>query len=662
MKHWKDVRLGGKFFIGFGLVLGLLGVLSVWAVLGIGGIVRNAGEVIEGNKLRGDFVLRIVDHLKWAEQVNELITDKHVSELHAETDPKKCAFGRWYYGEGRIRAERLVPEIAPLMERIEKPHRELHESAVKIAELYREVDPQLVGFLYARQVDHLLWSAQVVEAVNGRQPRVDVQEDPRECGLGQWLYAQETREMMQKDTEFAARVQPLFEPHARLHESVVEINARLNRGDFDGAWAYYQRVTEPAAQKTLEGLQSVIAWQEERIAGLEGAKRVYVDQTIPALRQVQDLLDQTGSVVAENIMTDQQMLDSADATRTMIAVVAGVAMALGIFLAWTIARGIVLPLRKGVQFAEQVSRGDLTVEVDVDQRDEIGILAGSLRGMVHELQRVVGEVNIATQNVASGSEQLSATAQTLSEGATESAASVEEVSSSMQQMGSNIQQSADNAEQTEAISTAAAQKAAKTGEAVAEAVEAMKDIAERITIVEEIARQTNLLALNAAIEAARAGEHGKGFAVVAAEVRKLAERSGTAAGEISELSSNSTKVAEHAGEMLRELVPEIRRTADLVQEISAAGKEQSTGIEQITRAVTQMEQVVQQNASASEQMASTSEELSSQAEELQQSMEYFKVDAASGKRSTPALKARSVPAGQLEPGSADRSEKDFERF
>jgi methyl-accepting chemotaxis protein len=198
----------------------------------------------------------------------------------------------------------------------------------------------------------------------------------------------------------------------------------------------------------------------------------------------------------------------------------------------------------------------------------------------------------------------------------------------MEEMGSNIRQNADNALQTEKIAIKSAQDARDGGKAVEQTVSAMREIAGKISIIEEIARQTNLLALNAAIEAARAGEHGKGFAVVASEVRKLAERSQTAAAEISKLSTSSVDVAEKAGAMLLQLVPDIQKTAELVQEISAACNEQSSGAEQVNKAIQQLEQVIQQNASASEEMASTSEELSSQAERLQDAIAFFKVDSA----------------------------------
>jgi methyl-accepting chemotaxis protein len=196
--------------------------------------------------------------------------------------------------------------------------------------------------------------------------------------------------------------------------------------------------------------------------------------------------------------------------------------------------------------------------------------------------------------------------------------------------------------QTEKISIKSSIDAKEGGKAVVETVAAMKEIATKISIIEEIARQTNLLALNAAIEAARAGEHGKGFAVVASEVRKLAERSQSAAGEISTLSTRSVAIAEQAGEMLTKMVPDIQKTSELVQEITASSKEQDTGAEQINKAIQQLDQVIQQNASASEEMASTSEELSSQAEQLQDSISFFNIGSAGGRR--PSAAAARKPA------------------
>lgn len=327
------------------------------------------------------------------------------------------------------------------------------------------------------------------------------------------------------------------------------------------------------------------------------------------------------ALIAE--IDEAEIMEPVNALVSSIAVV-GLIMAILITgFALFLANSIAKPLIEGVRLARAVASGDLNATTNTRQDDEVGQLADALSDMVAKLREIVGDVQNATENVSSGSEELSATSESLSQGSTEQAASVEEVSASLEEMAANIRQSAENAQATEKIAIGSAQGASKSGDAVGETVTAMKSIAEKISIIEEIARQTNLLALNAAIEAARAGEHGKGFAVVAAEVRKLAERSGLAASEISELSTSSVEVAEMAGEMLSQLVPDIQKTAELVQEITASSTELDAGASQVNKAVQQLDQVIQTNATASEEMAATSEELSSQAQQLQATMGYF---------------------------------------
>ncbi|HOX12791.1 MAG TPA: methyl-accepting chemotaxis protein [Spirochaetales bacterium] len=310
---------------------------------------------------------------------------------------------------------------------------------------------------------------------------------------------------------------------------------------------------------------------------------------------------------------------------------AGLAVLVAVFLYLSVS--ITRPLAAAVAIADRVARSDLTespAERFLARRDEIGDLARSVDRMIGGLRGIVSSILDAGRSISQGAQQMSQTAQTLSQGATEQAAGAEEVSASVEEMSSSIKQNSDNAAATEATARKAAESGTRGGEAVARTVQAMKDIAGKIGIIEEIARQTNLLALNAAIEAARAGEAGKGFAVVAGEVRKLAERSQTAAGEISGLSSASIEVADQAGSLLGSIVPDIRRTAELVQEISAASREQASGVDQISRAVTQLDQMIQQNASASEEMAGMAEELSGQAAQLKETMAVFRLGSDPG--------------------------------
>ncbi len=347
---------------------------------------------------------------------------------------------------------------------------------------------------------------------------------------------------------------------------------------------------------------------------------------------------------------------------------------------------LIVAMNEITSAADEIAHGNLTVTIR--ERSPQDKLMQALGAMVTDLTRTVSEIRTIAGEVSAASQSISTASIEISNGASTQAASAEEASSSMEQMVSNIKQNADNAQQTDKIANKSAKDAQESGKAVVEAVTAMKEIASKISIIEEIARQTNLLALNAAIEAARAGEHGKGFAVVAAEVRKLAERSQKAAGEINQLSGTTVKVSEKAGEMLDKLVPDIQKTAELVQEITAASKEQDTGASQINKALQQLEKVIQQNASASEEMASTTEELTGQSDQLISALGFFRTGdeghartarpvAAKSAHQTEATAARAPKATGPAPAKAassktgvalklkdkgDNLDKEFERF
>ncbi|MBR1329103.1 chemotaxis protein [Bradyrhizobium sp. CCBAU 11445] len=427
-------------------------------------------------------------------------------------------------------------------------------------------------------------------------------------------------------------------------------------------------------RKLLDNFASAYArmnvYQEETIRLAKTDKTKATERSMGDGRKVvADATEAMGAYVAntKRQMAEQAVQSNEDSRRAQLVLIVLVIVSLivaAIGAVW-ISLNISRSLAKAVGLADAVAIGDLSHKIDASGNDEIGDLVKSLNAMtanlnataavaneiaqgnltieakplsdkdtlglalermVEKLRQIVSEALTAAQNVSAGSQELSASAEQLSQGATEQASSAEEASSSMEEMASNVKQNADNANQTEKIAAQSAKDAEASGAAVGRAVNAMQTIAEKITIVQEIARQTDLLALNAAVEAARAGEHGKGFAVVASEVRKLAERSQAAAAEIGTLSADTVKVAQEAGAMLSKLVPDIKKTAELVEEITAACREQDVGSAQINQAIQQLDKVGQQNASASEQVSSTSEELASQAEQLQSTIAYFRIE------------------------------------
>jgi methyl-accepting chemotaxis protein len=361
------------------------------------------------------------------------------------------------------------------------------------------------------------------------------------------------------------------------------------------------------------------------------------------------------------------------------------AIFLGIFfllvILTLISRSMTIKINRAVHFAEKIAQGDLSTNLDIDQKDELGHLGKALNTMVIHLKDIVSNIKNGANNIAAASQEMSSNSQQVSQGASEQASSAEEISSSMQQMSSNIMHNTDNAQQTEKISAKAASDIIEGSSEVNTTVDSMKDIAGKISIIGDIASQTNILALNAAVEAARAGEHGRGFAVVAAEVRKLAERSQKAAAEIDEVSKSSVIVAENSGQLLNNIVPDIQKTSKLVEEITAASIEQNSGAEQINNAINQLNQVTQQNAAAAEEMATSSEELSSQAEQLRDLISYFKLNegdfnakkVASTPNDAPVKEIKEMPQAKtniqkaqkgfkLDMGGRDKTDSEFEEF
>lgn len=579
MNKWQNLKIGKKLTVITSILLFQIIGIGIWVDLRIGDIVEDGATVAEGNRLRGEFQQREIDHLIWAQELGKIVYRDNSYDQTIQLDHTQCGFGQWYYGEGRKKAEVLDSDLKAPLASIEEPHRKLHQSAIQIKQLLKRNQTAEARAYYEKE------SIVLLESVQSQLKHMRDSAKEHILSEEQMLETERSTQIILIIAILIATVFGILmsvmvsKSIIRPINYIVNLANKLSLGDLtvkiEKEFIEKKDETGELSRAFLRMIENLKehAFAADKIS--EGNLNAKIN-----IKSVDDILGNSLSKMVNNI-------------------------------------------KEHVTAADLIAEGDLDVQINVKSNEDL--LGNSLASMINNLKRVVENITIAAENVTSGSQMLSASSEQISQGATEQAAAAEEASSSMEQMSANIKQNADNAQQTEKIALKSSEDAKVGGKAVAETVQAMKDIASKISIIEEIARQTNLLALNAAIEAARAGEHGKGFAVVASEVRKLAERSQTAASEISKLSGSSVQVAERAGEMLTKIVPDIQKTAELVQEITAASNEQNSGSEQINNAIQQLNQVIQQNASASEEMSSTAEQLSGQAEQLQDTISFFKL-------------------------------------
>lgn len=624
----KDLKLGVKIGLGFAILIALcliLGTVAVWNMKNVERLALKLDKQFVpqtefAKHIESNFLRTMLDMRGYGYTLDKKQYDAGMKSLESVKKSLKDA---------RELVSRY-PELVKLREDLEKIQTKANEYERVVVETVSKNENLLnnrkdlfeigASFLALIQTLGADQAEMLKNEINSRQEGPKLIERLSKIGavdeiayLAAGIRISAARYMADRDAKIAQDIQKNFDAIERKVDALRSVTRQEQNikkvDDLKSELGSYKRIMNDLVANTT-------------ISEDQGNRR----------RQIGDELNAIAESAAAAGMTDTRQIAGTTLTRLSFSssvMIVGLilAIALGVCLAVFITRAITRPIIRAVGISNQMSEGDLTLKIEVDSRDETGQLLKAMSNMVGKLRDIVGEVKRAGANVSVGSQELSATAEQLSQGASEQAASAEEVSSSMEEMSSNIKQNADNALQTEKIAYKTAEDAKAGGGAVSETVLAMKEIAGKISIIEEIARQTNLLALNAAIEAARAGEHGKGFAVVASEVRKLAERSQTAAAEISKLSTSSVAVAEKAGAMLLQIVPDIQKTSELVQEITAACNEQNSGAEQISKALQQLDQVIQQNASASEEMASTSEELMSQADQLQQIISFFRTDA-----------------------------------
>lgn len=520
--NWKNLSIGKKLGAGFALILVLLGVVGLLSYAGVGDIVTNAGIVIDGNKLNSALTQKEVDHLNWAEKVNALLTDEKVTTLQVETDDHKCALGKWLYGKERKQAEELVPSLGPMFKMIEEPHRILHETAIEIGAKFQQCDIELGELLSEKKVDHLAWMHKIKDVfINRELSKLGVETNSTRCKLGRWMYSPATLKIKRDDPQFAALLNELEGPHNKLHESAVYIQKLLDEDKRDESITFYNENTEKYASETLGKIDRLLSWHATNAAGMKAAAAVYAGKTKPALAETQKILHEIKDEAHRNIMTDKVMLEAAQKTRRNVIIAGITAIVVGIFLAFFIARAISGPILRMADTIIQVAKNrDLTLEVPVTSKDEIGTMSKEFNNMMQVLRGAFKVVDTSAEDVESHADDVSQRANANRDRAVNEQKQIEQVQNTVSEMAATAGEVAghSNAQRD------AAKLARERIEGLVKAIDEMSESSKaQVEEARNATERVGAMGETGATVVATAGKQGEAVVDVTAAVDKIAK-------------------------------------------------------------------------------------------------------------------------------------------
>ncbi len=662
-KMWLNQKIGWKMAMGFGAIFLIVICLSMIVNFGLGSIMTTSKEVINGNRLSGVLAEKELEQLKWLSDLNLFLSDKNTTKFNIETDAHKCSLGRWLYGKDRKEAEKLVPSLAPLIKKLEAPHKRLHQSALDIKDSYVYSDNLLPGFIAGSEIEILEWVSRITTSFFQMAREIPIETDCTKTPFGIWLYKGGAKKVIVKNPELKPLIDAVKEPYKKLYESSKIIKKRWSAFSPNISMTAYETDTIPALKDTLKALNKVKKEAENLVKKSDKAGMIYTDKAVPAINELKIIFNKMRSEIKTNVKTDQEILNVTSGLKRKIIIISFFVIAAGILIALFITKGITVPISKSVDFASQMSEGDFTGKLDISQRDEVGVLADSLNKMSSGLRQMLKKNAEGIQTLSSSAGVLSVISEQMTSGAQESteksglvAAAAEEMSSNMdnvasameqtatnieivansiEQMTGTVDEIAKNSEKGRSMTQEAVTKANTASENVDRLGNAAKEIGKVTETITEISEQTNLLALNATIEAARAGEAGKGFAVVANEIKELAQQTAVATDEIKNRIEEIQSSTEGVVTQIEDVTKVINEVNDVVSTITTAVDEQASNTKDIAQNVSQASQGIQevnenvaQSSTVSGEIAKDIVDVNNSAGEISNSSEKVNLNAA----------------------------------